>query len=151
MTQYITRRRLLAAAAVAASVALGACGSIGSAVNPAAGGTQALLGSLADLGVSPTQALGGTGALMNAAKSSLGADKFAAVSKALPGMDSMLGDATKALGGSLPTTTAGVAESFQKLGMKPEQVGQFSNAITNHLGKNGGGGAADLLKAAWGG
>lgn len=151
MNQNISRRAFLVAAAVAAPVALGACGSLG-AVNPIGGGVDTLVKGLGSgLGVSPTQALGGTGALMNVAKSALGTDQFGSIAKLLPGMDGMLGQAAQLAGGSLPTTMAGAADTFQKLGLKPEDVSRFGGFIGDYLGKNGGGKAADLLKGAWGG
>lgn len=140
-----SRRGFLMSAVVLTPVVLGGCAAA-KMLNPIGGGTDALLKGLGGLGVSPTQALGGAGSLMNVAKSALGADQFGAISKMLPGMDSMLGQAANIPGlGALPTDMAGAASAFGKLGMKPEQVGQFGNYITDYLGKNGGGSAAKML------
>jgi hypothetical protein len=151
MNNKIDRRYFLIAAAIAAPVALEACSTMG-AVSPISGGMDSLISGLSSgLGVSPTQALGGTGALMNIAKSSLGADKFGSIGKMLPGMDTMLGQAAQLTGGSLPTSMAGAASTFQKLGLKPEDVSKFGGYVGDYLGKNGGSSAAKLLKGAWGG
>lgn len=140
-----SRRGFLLTAVALTPVVLGGCAA-SKMLNPIGGGTDALLKGLGGLGVSPMQALGGAGSLMNVAKSTLGADQFGAVSKLLPGMDGMLGQAANIPGlGALPTDMAGAASAFGKLGMKPEQVGQFGNYITDYLGKNGGGSAAKLL------
>jgi hypothetical protein len=150
MNQKMNRRQFLMTAAVAAPVALGACGSMG-AVDPVAGGVDSLVKGLGgSLGVSPTQALGGTGALMNVAKSTLGSDKFGSIAKLLPGMDGMLDQAAQATGGSLPTTMAGATDTFKKLGLKPEDVSRFGKYVGDSVGKSGGSKTADLLRGAWG-
>jgi hypothetical protein len=150
MTEFkVGRRSFLVAAAAAAPVLLGGAISLDS-LKAVGGGTDALVKGLGgSLGVTPDQAAGGAGALLNIAKSSLGSSQFGAVSKFLPGTDGLLGQAAKLAGGKLPTSMAGAADTFKKLGLKPEHVNQFAGYITDYLGKNGGGSAASLLKGVW--
>ena len=57
----------------------------------AAKASPELIGALSkEIGATPEQAAGAAGALFNVAKSKLSADQFAQVSKAVPGMSSLL-------------------------------------------------------------
>ena len=148
MTMQIDRRRLLLAVSACVPILMSACSLFGGSKSaPLSDGM--LKDMVGALGVSPTQALGGSGALFNIAKSSLSASSFGAVAHVLPGLDGLLANATKAAGGSLPTTMSGATETFQKLGMTPDQVGKVGNYITSYVGKRDGG-AAVALKGAWG-
>lgn len=115
------------------------------------------------LGVTGEQASGGAGAIFNYAKSKLSADDFATVTKALPGIDSLIaaapetGSSSKLLGGikSLAGSQAGSAEamsslsgSFSKLGMSSDMVGKFIPIVLDYAKTNGGTAVMNILKGA---
>src|SRR5262245_48343745 len=96
-----------------------------------------LVGALSkELGSSPEQAAGAAGALFGVAKSQLKPEEFSQISKAVPGMASLLKAAPAAavgtsgaagalakMGGSA-SGLASAASAFSKLGLKPEMVAQ---------------------------
>ena len=88
------------------------------------------------------------GALVGFAKSKLSAGDFGEVSKAVPGMDSLLKMAP-ALGGNIGSSLGGLASlagSFQKLGLSPDMVMKAAPLITGFLNGKGAGGAAKAVK-----
>jgi hypothetical protein len=120
-----------------------------------------LIGMLTkELGVTTAQAQGGAGALFNLAKSQLSAADFGKVSKAFPGIDSLLKAAPQAgkdAGGAASAVAskagglASLADTFTKLGLKPTDVARFAPAILKHLGGTGAAGAeaVGLLSKVW--
>lgn len=136
------------------------------AATPAAGGAAALseaaakaspdlVGALSkELGASPAQAAGAAGSLFGVAKSRLKPEEFGQISKAVPGMDSLLRAAPAAavVGtsgvGQLAGSAAGLASAasaFSKLGLKPELVAKAIPVLTQFVGKTGGANVAGLL------
>jgi hypothetical protein len=104
-----------------------------------------------ELGSSPEQAAGAAGALFGVAKSRLKADEFSQISKAVPGMDSLL-KAAPALGGAIGTSGLGqmaglasAASAFSTLGLKPEMVTKAIPVLTSFVSKSGGAGVGSLL------
>jgi hypothetical protein len=109
-----------------------------------------------ELGSTPEQAAGAAGSLFGLAKSRLKADEFSQVSKAVPGMDSLLKAApavSSAVGtsgalGQLAGSAGGLAtaaSAFSKLGLKPEMVGKAIPVLTSFVSKSGGAGVGSLL------
>jgi hypothetical protein len=104
-----------------------------------------------ELGVTAEQAAGAAGSLFSVAKSQLKPEEFSQVSKAVPGMDLLLG-AAPALGGSALSKAAGAAGSlamagqmFSKLGLKPELVSKAIPIVTSFVTKSGGANVGKLL------
>jgi Protein of unknown function VcgC/VcgE (DUF2780) len=99
-----------------------------------------------ELSSTDEQAAGAAGALFGLAKSRLKADEFSQVSKAVPGMDSLLkaAPAMAAVGGSAGGL-ASMAAAFSKLGLKPELVAKAIPVLMSVVGKSGGAGVAGLL------
>jgi hypothetical protein len=117
-----------------------------------------LVGELSkELGSTPEQAAGAAGALFGVAKSRLKPEEFSKVSKAVPGMDSLLKAApTAAVGTSggaaalskmagSASGLASAASAFSKLGLKPEMVAKAVPVLTQFVGKSGGAGVGSLL------
>jgi hypothetical protein len=108
-----------------------------------------LVGHLAKgLSISPGQAEGAAGALMGLAKSKLSTAEFGEVSKAVPGMDSLLKMAPAMLGGNVGSSLGGLmslAGSFKQLGLDPALIAKAAPLITGFLNGKGAGGAAKLL------
>jgi hypothetical protein len=109
-----------------------------------------------EMGSTPEQAAGAAGALFGVAKSRLKADEFTQVSKAVPGMDSLLKAApvaSAAVGtsgalGQLAGSAGGLAtaaSAFSKLGLKPEMVAKAVPVLTSFVSKSGGAGVGSLL------
>src|SRR5690349_11391084 len=102
-----------------------------------------LVGALSkELGSTPEQAAGAAGALFGVAKSRLKPEEFSQVSKAVPGMSSLLKAAPVAAVGTAGALSkmagsasglAGVASSFTKLGLKPELVAQAVPVLTSFV------------------
>ena len=78
----------------------------------------------------------------------------AEISKAVPGMDSLLSAAPAAssvvgtAGGAIGGSAAGLASAasaFSKLGLSPDMVSKSVPVLTQFVGKSGGSQAADLL------
>lgn len=131
----------------------------GIAANAAAqGGTAAaakaspeLISALSgQIGGSPEQAAGAAGALFGLAKSRMKPEEFGQVSKAVPGMDLLLG-AAPALGGGAMSQLGGLASmasAFSKLGLKPEMVAKAIPVLTQFVSKSGGANLGSLLAGA---
>jgi hypothetical protein len=108
------------------------------------------------MGSTPEQAAGAAGALFGVAKSRLKADEFTQVSKAVPGMDSLL-EAAPAISSAVGTSgalgqlagsaggLATAASAFSKLGLKPEMVAKAVPVLTSFVSKSGGAGVGSLL------
>ena len=112
------------------------------------------------LGISGEQATGGAGALFDYARKNLSADDFASIAKGIPAMDdflmmapepetgsalgkasSMLSDADSSLGG-----LAGLASSFESLGLNADMVKQFVPIVSDYVGDMSGDQAMQLLQ-----
>lgn len=117
-----------------------------------------LVGALSkELGSTPEQAAGAAGALFGVAKSRLKPEEFSQVSKAVPGMSSLLKAApaaavgTSGAAGSLSkmmgsaSGLAAAASAFTKLGLKPEMVAQAVPILTSFVTKSGGANVGNLL------
>ncbi len=130
------------------------------ASNPAGINQIGLVDILAHrLGISPQQALGGAGAIFQTAQGSMNPQAFAALSKSIPGMDSMLSAAPAMPGagglsslaggsGNAVGSMAALATSFQQLNLSPDMVGQFIPIVTNYVSKTSGQATADLFQSA---
>ncbi len=117
-----------------------------------------LVGALSkELGSTPEQAAGAAGALFGVAKSRLKPEEFSQVSKAVPGMSSLLKAApaaavgTSGAAGALSKMAgsasglAAAASAFTKLGLKPEMVAQAVPILTSFVTKSGGANVGNLL------
>jgi len=117
-----------------------------------------LVGALSkELGSTPEQAAGAAGALFGVAKSRLKPEEFSQVSKAVPGMSSLLKAApaaavgTSGAAGALSKMAgsasglAAAASAFTKLGLKPEMVAQAVPILTSFVTKSGGADVGSLL------
>jgi hypothetical protein len=142
------------AAAGAAALQAGADARAAAA---AAQASPELVGALSkELGATPEQAAGAAGALFGVAKSRLKADEFSQVSKAVPGMDSLL-KAAPTGGGALGTSgalsqlggsasgLASAASAFSRLGLKPEMVSKAIPVLISFVTKSGGASVGNLL------
>ncbi len=115
------------------------------------------------LSVTSQQAEGGAGAIFNTAKGNMSAEDFSTVTTKMPEVESLiakapetgkssglLGSASSMLGekgGSLGKMT-GLYDSFSKLGLSKEMIGQFMPIIYNYAESKGGPAISNLLKAA---
>ena len=125
-------------------------------------------GSLTDtlvkkLGITSEQAQGGAGALFQVAKGKLDAGQFAALSKAVPDMDSLLSAAPKqsealsGLAGSASSALgennnpygnlAGLVSTFKVLNLSPDMVDEFVPVVVDYVRTNGGALTADMLQS----
>jgi hypothetical protein len=118
-----------------------------------------LVGLLAkELGSTTKQAEGAAGSLFRLAKTRMTPENFGKVAMAVPGMDGLLKAApaldakaggaaalAQAVGGEGLGGLASVAQSFQRLGLKPDMVKKAVPVLTNYVGKKGGGDLASLL------
>ncbi len=134
--------------------------------NPAAAVAEdaGLVGLLTQkLGVSEPQAQGGAGAIFQLAKQNLGAEDFAGIEQAVPGMGGMLAAAPQleensGLLGGLSSLFGGgskklegmsaLAGSFEKLGLKSEMVGMFMPIVLDYVKEKGGEQVMNVLKGA---
>ena len=120
----------------------------GGAAAAAAKASPELVSALSkEIGGSPEQAAGAAGALFGLAKSRLKPADFGQVSKAVPGMDLLLG-AAPALGGGAAAQLGGLASmasAFSKLGLKPEMVAKAIPILTQFVSKSGGANVGSLL------
>jgi len=158
MTRHV--RLGIAGASLIVAMSMGGVQRVGAQV-PAAAAAAAkaspeLVGALSkEIGGSPEQAAGAAGALFGLAKSRLKADEFSQVSKAVPGMNSLLSaaPAVAATGGvgalsQLAGSAGGLAtmaSSFSKLGLKPEMVAKAVPVLTSFVTKSGGANVGSLL------
>lgn len=128
---------------------------------PTAAQTPGLVDILVQqLGVTPQQATGGAGSIFSMAQQSMTPSNFRLVSKAVPGMDQLLtaapasgttglmGSAASALGGSSLGNMAGLASSFQGLGMNSGMMSQFIPVIMQYVQTQGGSSTMNLLQSA---
>jgi hypothetical protein len=129
---------------------LGFDGQMSPATEPAKASPELIGGLSKEIGASPEQAAGASGALFGVAKSRLKPEEFSQVS-AVPGMDSLLNVAPAMPGGALSSMAASagglaaVANSFSKLGLKPEMVGKAIPVLTSFVTKSGGAKVGSLL------
>jgi hypothetical protein len=151
----------VASIAIASVVATGTQAYARQSAEAAAAAVKAspdLVTSLAkEIGGTPEQAAGAAGALFGVAKSKLSPGDFSQVSKAVPGMDSLLaaapllgGGAGGALGKAAGTAggLAAAGQAFTKLGLKPEMVSKAIPVLTSFVTKSGGAGVGNLLAGA---
>ena len=135
----------------AATKAAPAASGLAAGLADAAKASPDLVGALSkELGSSPGQAAGAAGSLFGLAKSRLKPEEFGQISKAVPGMDALLGAAPGlgAVGTSGLGQVAGLASAasaFSKLGLKPELVAKAIPVLTQFVGKSGGAQVAGLL------
>ena len=116
------------------------------------------------LGVTQPQAEGGSGALFKLAKQKLSQQAFKRVAKTVPGIDALMqaapesakpksgfGAITSLFGKSSDSVggMAGLAGSFNKLGLSSGMVGKFVPIILNYVESKGGTQVMNLLKGAW--
>lgn len=108
-----------------------------------------LISSLSkELGSTPAQSAGAAGALFGLAQARMKPDEFSQVSKAVPGMDSLLKAAPSLGSASALSGAAGLASlagAFSKLGLKPELVAKAIPVLTSFVSKSGGAGVGSLL------
>lgn len=112
------------------------------------------------LGITPVQAMGGAGSIFSVAQQSMTPSNFGIVSKAVPGMEtllaaapaanstSLMGGAANALGGSSLGNMAALASSFQSLGMDSSMMGQFIPVVMQYVQGQGGSTAMSLMQSA---
>jgi hypothetical protein len=126
-------------------------------------------GSLTDtlvkkLSISNEQAQGGAGALFQLAKSKLDAGQFAALSKAVPEMDSLLSAApkqTEVMSGLAEGATtdlgeannpygnlAGLASAFKVLNLSPDKVDEFVPVVVDYVSAKSGALTGNMLQSA---
>ena len=124
----------------------------------AAKASPELVGALSkELGSTPEQAAGAAGTLFGVAKTRLKPEEFSQVSKAVPGMSSLL-KAAPALavgtsGGSSGLSKmagsasglASAASAFSKLGLSPDLVAKAVPVLTSFVSKSGGADVGKLL------
>jgi len=125
----------------------------------AAKASPALVSELSkELASTPEQAAGAAGALFGLAKTRLKPEEFSQVSKAVPGMGSLLkaapaaaavgtsgaGSALSKMAGSA-SGLASMAGAFSKLGLSPDLVAKAVPVLTNFVTKSGGANVGNLL------
>jgi len=116
-----------------------------------------------ELGITGEQASGGAGAIFKYAKAKLSDNDFSTVTKALPGVDSLISAAPKtgvsgdlvsglkSLSGSQSgsaTTISSLAGSFSKLGMNTDMAGKFIPIVLDYAKSKGGPTVMNILKGA---
>lgn len=117
------------------------------------------------LGIQEEQAKGGAGLLFKMAHEKLGAEKFAQVSEAVPGMSEMLAAAPEAGGGvagalggmagglggmagglgGKAAGLAGLAGGFTQLGLNPASIQKFVPIVLNFVQNKGGDNVRNIL------
>lgn len=116
------------------------------AAKEAASANPDLIGALSKaMGSTSEQAAGAAGAFFGLAKSKLSAGDFSSLSKAIPGMSSMLNSAPTMDSGGASGTMAKMAgglgpvtAAFSKLGLKPEMVAMAMPVVTDYVNKKAG-------------
>jgi hypothetical protein len=125
---------------------------------------ELVTGLAKELGSTPEQAAGAAGLLFGIAKSLLKPEDFAAVAKAVPGMDALLAAAPRdalpaatlapGFAGSSPSTPgttmampdmASAVAGLSKLGIKPEMIAKAVPFLSGYLKKYGGDAVGGLL------
>ena len=116
-----------------------------------------------NLGITTQQAEGGAGSIFNAAKQKMGVEDFSKVTTSMPEVEPLMAAAPKtekgsgALGGissmlnkntSSLGKIAGLYDSFSKLGLSKDMVGQFIPLILDYSKSKGGEVVSNLLKTA---
>lgn len=103
-----------------------------------------------EIGGTPEQTAGAAGALFGLAKSKMTPADFGQVSKAVPGMELLLGAAPAAGGNAMSQLggLASMASAFSKLGLKPEMVAKAIPVLVQFVSKGGGANVGKLLAAA---
>jgi hypothetical protein len=116
-----------------------------------------------NLGVTDSQAKGGAGAIFDYVKQKVSAEDFATVTKALPGVDSLLKFAPKTgglsgqIGGlssglgnksDLAGGMAGLTESFAKLGLDAGMVDKYVKTILDFTQSEAGTAVTNIIKSA---
>jgi hypothetical protein len=84
-------------------------------------------------GLSQAQAILGAGSIFGLAKAKMPADKYSAVTGAVPGADAL---ASEAVAKGLPSTVTGMADVtkfLKKSGLTSEQVGKLIPAVGNEV------------------
>ena len=100
------------------------------------------------LPVSTEQAAGGTGALLALAQSQLSDQNSSELKSLIPGMSSL--DGASSMLGSIESLSA-VQGTFDKLGLDPAMISQFTPVILDYLGKQGASeGLLSSLSGLWG-
>ena len=116
-----------------------------------------------NIGITTQQAEGGAGSIFNAAKQNMGVEDFLKVTTAMPEVESLMAAAPKTEKGS--GTIGGIASmlsenigpvgemvdlynSFSKLGLSKDMVGQFIPLILDYAISEGGETVSNLLKTA---
>ena len=147
----MTRRILIG---MLGTVMLGWTGTLAFAQGNAAAAAKAspdLIKALSgEIGGTPEQTAGAAGALFGLAKSKMKPEDFGQVSKAVPGMELLLGAAPAAGGGAMSQLggLASMASAFSKLGLKPEMVAKAIPVLVQFVSKGGGANVGKLLAAA---
>ena len=122
------------------------------ALNSAQSATGLTDSLVQQLGVSPLQASAGTGALLQVAQAKMPGNDFQQLTQSVPelggllnavqpkpsglsqlasGASSLMGDESNSLGAAV-----NLAETYQKLGLSSDMVGQFIPILTDYVSKN---------------
>ena len=116
-----------------------------------------------NIGITTHQAEGGAGSIFNTAKQNMDAEDFLQVTSAMPEVEPLMAAAPKIKKGSgtlggissmLSKNTgsvgkmAGLYDSFSKLGLSKDMVGQFIPLILDYAKSKGGATVFNLLKTA---
>jgi len=164
----ISRLRTLVVLATSAAVALSACASKGKttaaesagsvaspasaalsgALAPASGLISSLVGSIP--GLSQAQAILGAGSLFGLAKAKMPGDQFSQLSKAVPGAEALVGEATKA---GLPaasqlTGLSSLTPLLSKAGISSDVTNQLVSSLGKTVSGAGGQSLGDAFLAA---
>ena len=115
-----------------------------------------------NLGVTQSQAKGGAGAIFDYVKQNVSAEDFSTVTKALPGVDSLLkfapktsslssqiGGLTSGLGDKSGLAgMAGLTESFAKLGLDAGMVDKYVKTLLDFTQSEAGTNVTNIIKGA---
>jgi hypothetical protein len=99
------------------------------------------------LGLSGDQAKGGIGSVLALAKEKLGGGDFDKIAKVIPGADKYLKAATDsgAVAGGKVGDMKGLSAALGRLGLNADQTAKLPPAVTEQVGKLGGGDLKSLL------
>jgi hypothetical protein len=115
------------------------------------------------LGVTDGQAKGGAGAIFDLVKQKVSPEDFLTVTKALPGVESLLdfapksreigssvGGLSSSFGGKSQSlgTVASLAESFNKLGLGSEMVDKYTKVVLDFAKSEAGQSVMNIIKGA---